>query len=63
LKNVASAFSNWVAAGQHVVGELRGLGHRDVDHDESVERGDRLAHALESASECAGLAASTIIAR
>ena len=48
---------------QDVVGEARGLGHRDVDHDDEVERLERLAHAPESASECAGLMLSTIIAR
>ena len=30
--------------GQHVVGQPRGLGHRDVDHDEQVELLERLAH-------------------
>ena len=31
--------------GQHVVGEPRGLGEGDVDDDEQVEGGERLAHA------------------
>ena len=30
---------------QHVVGELRGLGHGDVDDDDELERVERLAHA------------------
>ena len=46
LKNVASHFSNCDRGRQHVVGAARGLGHRDVDHDHEVERGERLAHAL-----------------
>ncbi len=45
LKNVASHFSNWVAAGQHVVGQPGRLGEGDVDHHEGVERRQRLAHA------------------
>ena len=34
--------------GQHVVGVARGLGHRDVDHDDELERRQRLAEALRS---------------
>jgi hypothetical protein len=30
---------------EHVVGEPRGLGHGHVDHDDELERRDRLAHA------------------
>jgi hypothetical protein len=48
---------------QDVVGQARGLAHRDVDHHQRVERGQGLAHPRESASEWAGLAASTSIAR
>ena len=29
---------------QHVVGQAGGLGHRDVDHDDQLERLERLAH-------------------
>ena len=46
LKNVASHFSNWLAAGQHVVGVPRGLGHRYVDDHDQLECLERLADAL-----------------
>ncbi len=40
---------------EDVVREPRGLGHRDVDHDQRVERGHRLAHPLRIGERVRGI--------